>query len=168
MRVTRIVLILLLGILLVSGVACGPMAPPTPTPTPTPTATPTPTPTPTPTKQVNSCVDANTALYVYLDSLAQSTSGAIALSYYWAARYTSYCGAYDEDGYPLEEAELEELYYFVIEERVHLIVEGEPLWEILPESTGNNAECQWCVFPEDGSVIPCNANAARVKAELMR
>ena len=65
MKITRIAVILLLGILLVSGFACcpegaGPVA--TPTPTPTPTATPTPLPTVT-----MSCEQARDAIQVALD-----------------------------------------------------------------------------------------------------
>jgi|GEM_PF-7100547 len=54
MKITRIAVILLLGILLVSAFACfpGPEATPTPTPTPTPTTTATPTPTPTKAEQL--------------------------------------------------------------------------------------------------------------------
>lgn len=55
MKITRIALLLFLGILLVSGFACGgdgELAP-TPTPTATPTHTPTPTPTPTPIFQLS-------------------------------------------------------------------------------------------------------------------
>lgn len=48
MKIARIAVILLLGMMLVSGLACGGDGEPTPAPTPTPTPTPTSTPTSTP------------------------------------------------------------------------------------------------------------------------
>ena len=52
MKITTIAVILLLGILLVSGLACGGGLEATPTPTPTLTPTPTPTATPMPEVQI--------------------------------------------------------------------------------------------------------------------
>ena len=71
MKKSRIAVVLLLVIVLVSGLACcgGGESVPTPTPMPTPTATPTPTPTPTPLPTVvMSCDQARDAVQIALDA----------------------------------------------------------------------------------------------------
>ena len=156
MRITRIAIVLVLGIVLVSGLACGDDGEPSPTPAPT--------------RQVRSCIEAYEVLDEYLDSLPQSSSGAVAASNYYDALSWGYrdCVALGTDESPVEEDEPGEIYCFIIEDNIAVTVEGEPLWEMLPDYEANTAECVWYVFSQDGSVVHWNANAARVQEEMMK
>lgn len=183
MRIVKIAVLLILGVVLVSGIACGgdggtvPTPKPTPTPTTAPTPIPTPTHTPTLEMQVKSCDEAYTAVRNLLDNLAQTPSSALALSNYWAALYYTSCQAYDEDYNPLwGEYDKEQVDVFAVSHYIAPVEDIEP-WDTLLEWTtweapapdGTYALCMWWVspyYPESAYVGAADSNAAVVWYEL--
>lgn len=160
MKMARIILILLLCIIMVSGLACEGS-----------------------TKEVNSCQDAYAAKSDYLDSVAQSTLAIASLALcrtVLTSVGTTQCSAfaddYEENYQPLGEDELDKAYCFIIEDKIPVTegltlgvsLGGDPRAAEFLDNVEGFAEFEFMVLAEDGTVIPFNRNAMILMYRLMR
>jgi len=157
MKIARITLVLLLGIMMVSGLACG-----------------------VSTKAVNSYQEAYAAQSEYFDSVAQSTQAIATLALYRLVLTnplcTTHCSAFAEDyevNYqPLGEDELDKAYCFIIEDKgpitAGLSLGGDPRAAEILDTVAGFAEFEFMVLAEDGTVIPFNRNAMLLMSRLMK
>jgi len=161
MKIARIALVLLLGIIIVTGLACSEDS----------------------TKAVNSCQEAYAAQREYFDGAAQSTLANAALARcrtILTSIGTTQCGAfaedYEENYQPLEEDELDKAYCFIIEDKVPFTeglalavsLGGDPRAAEILDTVAGFAEFDFMVLAEDGTVIPFNRNAMLLMSGLMR
>lgn len=160
MKRAYITLVVLLGIIMVSGLACSGS-----------------------TKAVNSCQEAYAAQSEYFDSAAQSTLASASLALCRTVLIsvgTTQCNGfaedYEENDQPLGEDELDKAYCFIIEDKIPFTegltlgvsLGGDPRAAEFLDNVEGFAEFEFMVLAEDGSVIPLNRNAMILMYRLMR
>ena len=161
MKMAQITLVLLLGIIMVTGLACSEDS----------------------TKAVNSCQEAYAAQSEYLDGAAQSTLASASLALcrtVLTSVGTTQCGAfaedYEENYQPLGEDDLDKAYCFIIEDKIPfteglalgVTLGGDPRAAELLDNVAGFAEFDYMVLADDGTVIPFNRNAMILMYRLMR
>ena len=161
MKMARITLVLLLGIIMVTGLACSEDS----------------------TKAVNSCQEAYAAQGEYFDDAAQSTLAMASLALrqtILTSIGTTQCNAFADDyevNYqPLGEDEMDEAYCFIIEDKVPFTeglalgvsLGGNPWAAEFLDIVAGFVEFEFMVLAEDGTVIPVNNNALLFVDELMK
>ena len=157
----KITLVLLLGIIMVTGLACSEDS----------------------TKAVNSCQEAYAAQSEYLDGAAQSTLASASLALCRTVLTgvgTTQCSAfaedYEENYQPLGEDDLDKAYCFIIEDKIPfteglalgVTLGGDPRAAELLDNVAGFAEFDYMVLADDGTVIPLNRNAMILMYRLMR